>query len=181
MKKMATLRAIKSNKRHDAREALAIAIADAQAIEASIISHRSAIERARQMVSAAETKLEAARSVVADTRVEQAKRVADAATAGAPLSASSVMRAGRAALTDCEDDHAAAVSALEKLEVADLADLEVAKNAADNKVATAVNVIVADAMRGMIAECEALKNQLFQKSACWLTFATIAAHNLFRA
>jgi hypothetical protein len=134
----------------DERAALRQAVLAAAHAKAAVAAHCAAIERARELVAEAQTKLAAAR-----------------AGGGSPSSAG-VIRAARTAERDCEDDIEAAKSALLLLETG-LADLE-----SDAAVAgKAVEKVLAVTMEPVV--CRLIEEARVQHAQFVMTQAALSA------
>ncbi len=96
------------------RAALAAAVAKAAATEDAVEKHSAAIDRARNMVRDAETRLEAATAAVAAAREEDAQALVASISTGGEPSARAIKRA-RAAEVEAADDVEVARGALAAL------------------------------------------------------------------
>jgi hypothetical protein len=161
-----TLHAIDNRKepvaatRSPERQALAVAIAAAVKAARSAEDGRAAVARARELVDAAETKLAAASAAVTAAKARHAKQTAAAIGRGAPVPATSALKAARALEQEAEDDFDAGKAALEQLQTA-LADSEGEIDHANIAVEAAVNsVLAAEAAIPLVERLEQIKAEI---------------------
>ena len=141
------------------RSALCAAIAACAAVHARAEQHQQAIHRARNMLGAAEAKLNLAGETLESARSQHAETLAQAAQAGTAPRGNTELRAARQALADAEDEASAARAALEQLE-ADGDDLDASSPQLENAVLVAAAQVVAPAAEHILAQLRQKQTEL---------------------
>ena len=126
----------------DERDALRAAIAACAAGHAKAEQHQEAIHRARNMLGAAEAKLNLAGEALEATRTKHASSLVQAAQSGTVPKGGTELRSSRQALADAEDEASAARAALDRTE-SDGDDLDASSPQLENQILVAAAQVIA--------------------------------------
>jgi len=141
------------------RRALRQALDVQRQAAAAIERQEAAIKATRTAVFAAKRDLEKAKEGIAEAMEEAAAEIAAAAAGGSPVPSSGAVRRARDAERDAEDRIATMEAALAKLK-ADHALCQQAAEAAAADVQVAINTILAEHVRPLLAKAQHLRDEL---------------------
>jgi chromosome segregation ATPase len=156
-----TVTAIRKNgdPRDPTRDELRAAIAACAAGHAKAEQHQEAIHRARNMLGAAEAKLNLAGEALEATRTKHASSLVQAAQSGTVPKGGTELRSSRQALADAEDEASASRAALDRLE-ADGDDLDASSPQLENAVLVAAAQVVASVAGQVLAQLRQKQTEL---------------------